>query len=61
MGADASGTRTTTVSGAGTTSSTGMQTAPGDKGSTTGNSDGLGGAGKGQTGTNPGEGKGQSQ
>ena len=61
VGADASGTAGSSVSGAGTSSSTGMQTAPGDKGSTTGNSDGLGGAGQGQTGTNPGEGRGKPQ
>ena len=61
VGADASGTSSSSVSGAGTNSATGMQTAPGDKGSTTNNSEGLGGAGQGQTGTNPGEGKGRGQ
>ena len=61
VGADASGTSSSSVSGAGTNSATGMQTAPGDKGSTTNNSEGLGGAGQGQTGTNPGAGKGRGQ
>ena len=61
VGAEASGVSSAGGSTPPANSATGMTTAPGDKGSTTNNSDGAGGAGKGKTGTNPGEGKKGSQ
>ena len=61
VGSDASGVSSAGGSTPPINTTPGMVTAPGDKGSPTTNSDGAGGAGKGKTGVNPGEGKKGSQ